>query len=71
MDQQHKSELEKMAQQLHRPVMSFKDFKHVSEQDMNWLNQQLQRTIQLENQRINKSLFQMPFFLRFLFKNKK
>ena len=71
MDQQHKSELEKMAQQLHRPVMSFKGFKHVSEQDMNWLNQQLQRTIQLENQRINKSLFQMPFFLRFLFKNKK
>jgi hypothetical protein len=71
MDQQHKSELEKMAQQLHRPVMSFKDFKHVSEQDMNWLNQQLQQTIQLENQRINKSLFQMPFFLRFLLKIKK
>ncbi|ESK55021.1 hypothetical protein [Acinetobacter tjernbergiae] len=71
MDQLHQSELEKLAQQLHRPVMSLKDFSYISEQDMNWLNQQLQQTVQSENQKINKSLFQMPFFLRFLFKNKK
>ncbi|MDF2416922.1 hypothetical protein ACG93T_02470 [Acinetobacter beijerinckii] len=71
MERADQTELEQLAQQLHRPVMSLKDFSHLSQQDLNWLNQQLQQTVEMENQKMNKSLFQMPFFLRFLFKTKK
>ena len=69
MEKMNQTELEQLAQQLHRPVMSLKDFSQLSEQDLNVLNQQLQQTIQQENRRINQSLFQMPFFLRLFFKN--
>ncbi|MCY6411819.1 hypothetical protein QTA56_06645 [Acinetobacter sp. VNH17] len=71
MEKMNQTELEQLAQQLHRPVMSLKDFSQLSEQDLNVLNQQLQQTIQQENRRINQSLFQMPFFLRLFFKNNK
>ena len=71
MEKMNQTELEQLAQQLHRPVMSLKDFTQLSEQDLNVLNQQLQQTIQQENRRINQSLFQMPFFLRLFFKNNK
>lgn len=71
MEKMNQTELEQLAQQLHRPVMSLKDFSQLSEQDLNVLNQQLQQTIQQENRRINQSLFQTPFFLRLFFKNNK
>ncbi len=69
MDIKNNIELENLAQQLHRPVMSLKDFSLVSQQDLAWLNQQLKQTIEQENRKINQSLFKVPFFLRPLFKN--
>jgi hypothetical protein len=69
MDIKNNIELENLAQQLHRPVMSLKDFSLVSKQDLAWLNQQLKQTIEQENKKINQSLFKVPFFLRPLFKN--
>jgi GTPase involved in cell partitioning and DNA repair len=69
MDIKNNIELENLAQQLHRPVMSLKDFSLVSQQDLAWLNQQLKQTIEQENKKINQSLFKVPFFLRPLFKN--
>ena len=69
MDIKNNIELENLAQQLHRPVMSLKDFSLVSQQDLAWLNQQLKQTIKQENKKINQSLFKVPFFLRPLFKN--
>jgi len=69
MDVKDNIELENLAQQLHRPVMSLKDFSLVSQQDLAWLNQQLKQTIEQENKKINQSLFKVPFFLRPLFKN--
>lgn len=71
MEKMNQTELEQLAQQLHRPVMSLKDFSQLSEQDLNVLNQLFQQTIQQENRRINQSLFQLPFFLRLFFKNNK
>ncbi|MFW2056215.1 hypothetical protein F4U02_10070 [Acinetobacter haemolyticus] len=62
--------LEQLAQQLRRPVMSFQDFSQLSEQHLVWLNQQLQQTIEDENRKINQHLFQMPFFLRALFRSR-
>ena len=69
MDIKDNIELENLAQQLHRPVMSLKDFSLISQQDLAWLNQQLKQTIEQENKKINQSLFKVPFFLRPLFKN--
>ena len=69
MDIKNNIELENLAQQLHRPVMSLKDFSLVSQQDLAWLNQQLKQTIEQENKKINQSLFKVPFFLRPLFKS--
>lgn len=69
MDIKDNIELENLAQQLHRPVMSLKDYSLVSQQDLAWLNQQLKQTIEQENRKINQSLFKVPFFLRPLFKN--
>ncbi|MFW1940296.1 hypothetical protein [Acinetobacter junii] len=69
MDIKDNIELENLAQQLRRPVMSLKDFSLVSQQDLAWLNQQLKQTIEQENRKINQSLFKVPFFLRPLFKN--
>ena len=69
MDIKNNIEMENLAQQLHRPVMSLKDFSLVSQQDLAWLNQQLKQTIEQENKKINQSLFKVPFFLRPLFKN--
>ena len=69
MDIKNNIELENLAQQLHRPVMSLKDFSLVSQQDLAWLNQQLKQTIEQGNKKINQSLFKVPFFLRPLFKN--
>lgn len=69
MDIKNNIELENLAQQLHRPMMSLKDFSLVSQQDLAWLNQQLKQTIEQENKKINQSLFKVPFFLRPLFKN--
>ena len=69
MDIKNNIELENLAQQLHRPMMSLKDFSLVSQQDLAWLNQQLKQTIEQENRKINQSLFKVPFFLRPLFKN--
>ena len=69
MDIKDNIELENLAQQLHRPVMSLKDFSLVSQQDLAWLNQQLKQTIEQENKKINQILFKVPFFLRPLFKN--
>lgn len=62
--------LEQLAQQLRCPVMSFQDFSQLSEQHLAWLNQQLQQTIEDENRKINQHLFQMPFFLRALFRSR-
>ncbi|WP_436861068.1 hypothetical protein [Acinetobacter haemolyticus] len=62
--------LEQLAQQLRRPMMSFQDFSQLSEQHLAWLNQQLQQTIEDENLKINQHLFQMPFFLRALFRSR-
>ncbi|APR71040.1 hypothetical protein [Acinetobacter haemolyticus] len=62
--------LEQLAQQLRRPVMSFQDFSQLSGQHLAWLNQQLQQTIEDENRKINQHLFQMPFFLRALFRSR-
>ncbi|EFF83333.1 hypothetical protein HMP0015_1192 [Acinetobacter haemolyticus ATCC 19194] len=62
--------LEQLAQQLRRPVMSFQGFSQLSEQHLVWLNQQLQQTIEDENRKINQHLFQMPFFLRALFRSR-
>ncbi|AWA48625.1 hypothetical protein U4959_12050 [Acinetobacter junii] len=62
MDIKNNIELENLAQQLHRPVMSLKDFSLVSQQDLAWLNQQLKQTIEQENRKINQSLFKVPFF---------
>lgn len=64
MERADQTELEQLAQQLHRPVMGLKDFSHLSQQDLNWLNQQLQQKVEMENQKMNKSLFQMPFFFK-------
>lgn len=69
MDIKDNIELENLAQQLHRPVMSLKDFSLVSQQDLAWLNQHLKQTLEQENKKINQSLFKVPFFLRPLFKN--
>lgn len=69
MDIKNNIELENLAQQLHGPMMSLKDFSLVSQQDLAWLNQQLKQTIEQENKKINQSLFKVPFFLRPLFKN--
>ena len=71
MDIKDNIELENLAQQLRRPVMSLKDFSLVSQQDLAWLNQQLKQTIEQENKKINQSLFKVPFFLRPLFQNYK
>ncbi len=62
--------LEQLAQQLRRPVMSFQDFSQLSGQHLAWLNQQLQQTIEDENRKINQHLFQIPFFLRALFRSR-
>lgn len=70
MEKANKTELEQLAQQLHRPVMSLKDFAQVSEQDLALLNQQLQQKVQQENRKINQSLFRVPFFLRLFLKPK-
>ncbi|EPF77404.1 hypothetical protein GCM10025882_17240 [Acinetobacter gyllenbergii] len=65
-----KSELEQLAQQLHRPVMSLKAFSQLTQQDLAWLNQQLQHTLANEDQKMDQSLYQTPFFLRWLFRDK-
>ena len=52
MDIKDNIELENWAQQLHRPVMSLKDFSLVSQQDLAWLNQQLKQTIEQENKKL-------------------
>jgi hypothetical protein len=70
MEKVDKTELEQLAQQLHRPVMSLKAFSQLSQQDLAWLNQQLRQTIENEDQKMNQRLYQIPFFLRWLFKPK-
>ncbi|USA55468.1 hypothetical protein NDN13_09915 [Acinetobacter sp. C32I] len=70
MEKIEKSELEQLAQQLHRPVMSLKAFSQLTQQDLTWLNQQLQHTLDNEDQKMNQSLYQTPFFLRWLFRDK-
>ena len=70
MENIDKTQLEQLAQQLHRPVMSLKDLDQLSEQDLAWLNEQLQQTVQRANRRMNQSLYQTPFFLRWFFKHK-
>lgn len=70
MEKADKTELEQLAQQLHRPVMSLKAFSQLSQQDLAWLNQQLRQTIENEDQKMNQRLYQIPFFLRWLFKPK-
>ncbi|MCH7336293.1 hypothetical protein [Acinetobacter sp. NIPH 2699] len=70
MEKAVQTDLEQLAQQIHRPVINLKDFSHLSAQELAWLNQQLQQTVLDENRKINQRLFQVPFFLRFLFKNK-
>ncbi|WP_436899033.1 hypothetical protein [Acinetobacter gyllenbergii] len=70
MEKMEKSELEQLAQQLHRPVMSLKAFSQLTQQDLTWLNQQLQHTLDNEDQKMNQSLYQTPFFLRWLFRDK-
>lgn len=70
MEKAEKTELEQLAQQLHRPVMSLKAFSQLSQQDLAWLNQQLRQTIDNEDQKMNQRLYQIPFFLRWLFKPK-
>lgn len=70
MEKMEKSELEQLAQQLHRPVMSLKAFSQLSPQDLVWLNQQLKHTLENEDQKMNQSLYQTSFFLRWLFRDK-
>jgi hypothetical protein len=70
MEKADKTELEQLAQQLHRPVMSLKAFSQLPQQDLAWLNQQLRQTIENEDQKMNQRLYQIPFFLRWLFKPK-
>ncbi|ENX17614.1 hypothetical protein F895_00758 [Acinetobacter sp. CIP 64.2] len=70
MEKVAKTELEQLAQQLHRPVMSLQAFSQLSSQDLAWLNQQLQRTLEHEDQKMNQSLYQTPFFLRWLFRDR-
>ncbi|ENX34539.1 hypothetical protein F889_01821 [Acinetobacter colistiniresistens] len=70
MEKVEKTELEQLAQQLHRPVMSLQAFSQLSSQDLAWLNQQLQRTLEHEDQKMNQSLYQTPFFLRWLFRDR-
>ncbi|USA47344.1 hypothetical protein NDN11_04260 [Acinetobacter sp. C26M] len=70
MEKADKTELEQLAQQLRRPVMSLQAFSQFSHQDLAWLNQQLQQAIKNEDQRMNRSVYQTPFFLRWLFRNK-
>ncbi|ENX42715.1 hypothetical protein [Acinetobacter sp. NIPH 2100] len=70
MEKADKTELEQLAQQLHRPVMSLQAFSQLSNQDLSWLNQQLQQTIENEDKKLNQSLYQTPFFLRWLFRDK-
>ncbi len=62
MEKVAKTELEQLAQQLHRPVMSLQAFSQLSSQDLAWLNQQLQRTLEHEDQKMNQSLYQTSFF---------
>ncbi|ENW93138.1 MULTISPECIES: hypothetical protein [Acinetobacter] len=70
MEKADKTALEQLAQQLHRPVMSLQTFSQISNQDLVWLNQQLQQTIENEDKKLNQSLYQTPFFLRWLFRDK-
>ncbi|ENW81904.1 hypothetical protein F909_01593 [Acinetobacter sp. ANC 3929] len=70
MEKADKTELEQLAQQLHRPVMSLQAFSQLSNPDLIWLNQQLQQTIENEDKKLNQSLYQTPFFLRWLFRDK-
>lgn len=62
MDIKNNIELENLAQQLHRPVMSLKDFSLVSQQDLAWLNQQLKQTIEQENKKLIKVSLKFHFF---------
>ena len=62
MDIKDNIELENLAQQLHRPVMSLKDFSLVSQQDLAWLNQQLKQTIEQENKKLIKVSLKFHFF---------
>ncbi|MDO3664884.1 hypothetical protein ABE427_10170 [Acinetobacter higginsii] len=71
MEQADKTELERLAQQLHRPVMSLQPFSQLSNHDLAWLNQQLQQAIKNEDQKMNRSVYQTPFFLRWLFRKNK
>ncbi|WP_038343193.1 hypothetical protein [Acinetobacter sp. A47] len=70
MDKHYPAELEQLAQQLHRPVMSLKAFSQLSKQDLAWLNQQLEKTIQIEEQKLKQGLYQTPFFLRWLIRTR-
>lgn len=70
MEKTDKIELEQLAQQLHRPVMSLKAFSQLNPQELAWLNQQLQHTLEHEDQKMNQSLYQTPLFLRWLFRDK-
>lgn len=70
MDPLNKSEIECLAQQLYRPVMSLKAFSQMSDRDLAWLNQKLSEAMQNEEKKMNQSLYQTPFFLRWLFKQK-
>lgn len=70
MEKPVQTDLEQLAQQIHRPVINLKEFSHLSAQELTWLNQQLQRTVLEENRKINQHLFQVPFFLRLFFRNK-
>jgi hypothetical protein len=70
MENEDKKELAQLAQQLHRPVMSLKEFSQLSHQDLAWLNQQLQLAIEHEDRKMKRSLYQTPFFLRWLFRDK-
>ena len=62
MDIKNNIELENLAQQLHRPMMSLKDFSLVSQQDLAWLNQQLKQTIEQENKKLIKVSLKFHFF---------
>ena len=50
--------------------MSLKAFSQMSDRDLAWLNQKLSEAMQNEEKKMNQSLYQTPFFLRWLFKQK-
>lgn len=65
------SPIQRLAQRLRRPPISLNGLASLSETDLNWLNQQIDRLALEDEQRIRQQLQQkMPLPLRWVFLNR-